>query len=76
MQGGAVDHLVKMDLTPALLERAIRYAVERQRSIESVRHERRFRALIENSNDPILLIDGQGALVCQPPCLPDFRLHP
>ncbi len=71
MQSGAVDYLVKMDLTPALLERAIRYAVERQRSLESLRaSERRFRALIENSNDPILLIDGAGQPSCMPAPLP------
>lgn len=39
MEAGAVDFLVKSELTPALLERSIRYAAQRKRS-ESLLRER------------------------------------
>jgi signal transduction histidine kinase len=37
---GAADYLSKAELTPSLLERAIRYAAERGRTLQALRHAR------------------------------------
>jgi two-component system, cell cycle sensor histidine kinase and response regulator CckA len=49
MRAGAADFLVKRGLTPLLLERSIRYAVQQSRSERALREsEERFRQLAEN----------------------------
>ncbi|HEU4883131.1 MAG TPA: PAS domain S-box protein [Longimicrobium sp.] len=49
MRAGAADFLVKRELTPLLLERSIRYAVQQSRSERALREsEERFRQLAEN----------------------------
>jgi PAS domain S-box-containing protein len=49
MRAGAADFLVKAELTPLLLERSIRYAVQQSRSERALREsEERFRQLAEN----------------------------
>ena len=54
MQAGATDYLVKDHLDADLLERAIRYAVERQKSAEALRaSEDRYRTFVENSTEGI-----------------------
>ncbi|MCU1386423.1 MAG: sensor protein [Acidobacteria bacterium] len=70
MKAGAADYLSKAHLTVEALERAIRHAValhaeERQRwhAEAALRaSEERFRALVENSSDALLLIDGHGRI--------------
>ncbi len=57
---GAQDYLVKGQVDGPLLLRAIRYAVERMRSLQALTaSERQFRSLIENALDIITVIDSQ-----------------
>src|SRR5256885_675357 len=70
MKAGAADYLGKANLTVEALERAIRHALalhaeERQRwhAEAALRgSEERFRALVENSSDALLLIDADGRI--------------
>jgi two-component system, cell cycle sensor histidine kinase and response regulator CckA len=70
MKAGAADYLPKTQVSVEALDRAIRYALalrdkERQRSQAEVAlraSEERFRALVENSSDALLLIDAQGRI--------------
>lgn len=62
MKAGAADFLVKGQLTAALLERTIRYALERAHSIEALRHsEERYRLLYESNPQPMWVYD-RGSL--------------
>ena len=50
MQEGAQDYLVKGQVTGDLLVRSMRYAIERQRADDALRHsEERFRVALKNS---------------------------
>jgi PAS domain S-box-containing protein len=71
MKAGAADYLSKANLSIETLERAIRYALalhseekQRRRAESAVRasHER-FRALVENSHDILMLLDAEGRVV-------------
>jgi two-component system, cell cycle sensor histidine kinase and response regulator CckA len=71
MKAGAADYLSKTNLTVEALERTVRHAValragERQRRQAEVAlraSEERFRALVENSSDALLLIDAEARVV-------------
>jgi len=68
MRSGAADYLSKMYLSVETLDRTIRHALalrdrERQRRAaeRALReNEERFRALVENSSDAVILLDGEG----------------
>ena len=68
LRAGAADYLTKGQLSPEALGRTIRHALalnaeERQRrQAESALRasEERFRALVENSSDAVMLIDAEG----------------
>jgi PAS domain S-box-containing protein len=68
MKAGAADYLSKVNLSVESIERAMRYALalhaeERQRRQAEIAvraSEERFRALVENSHDMLMLVDGEG----------------
>ena len=54
MEYGAVDYLVKNDLSEEKLERSIRYCLERATTEKALRsNERKFRNIFERSKDPV-----------------------
>ena len=56
MNIGAVDFLVKSEITTEKLERSIRYALERSAYIKALRvNERKFRNIFERSKDAVFL---------------------
>lgn len=58
MQLGAVDYLIKSELTTEKLERSIRYAIERTASIKAIKaNERKYRSIFEKSKDLVFLAD-------------------
>ena len=61
LQAGANECLVIEALNRDLLQRALRYAIERNRSENSVRQwERRFEDLFENTKDILFTVDLEG----------------
>jgi two-component system cell cycle sensor histidine kinase/response regulator CckA len=68
MKAGAADYLSKMNLTVESLGRTIRHAIalhageqQRWQAEAALRaSEERFRALVENSSDALLLLDAEG----------------
>lgn len=58
MQSGAVDYLVKGELTVEKLERCIRYSLERASSMKALRSsESKFRNIFEQSKDTVFVAD-------------------
>ncbi len=60
---GAQDYLVKGTVDADVLARAVRYSLERSRYSDQLRtsHER-FRKTLEESDEPTLILDRQGAV--------------
>lgn len=60
MESGAVDYLVKTDLTVEKMERSIRYALGRAATMQALRaNERKYRAIFERSKDVVFVSDAQ-----------------
>ncbi len=58
---GAADYLVKSELEKTILERSLRYALERTKVIKALRQsERRYRRVFEESQDMLFISDLQG----------------
>lgn len=63
VQEGAQDYLVKGQVEPGTLVRALRYAVERQRLRQAVQaSEERYRNLFENATDAIVSFSLEGVV--------------
>ncbi|MDQ3584445.1 MAG: EAL domain-containing protein [Acidobacteriota bacterium] len=63
MKAGAADYLVKGRIDAAMLERAIRYAVERGRTEAALREsEARFRSVVQHSSDVITILDADSTI--------------
>lgn len=62
MQMGAVDYLIKSELTSEKLERCIRYALERSASTKALRaNERKYRNIFEKSKEAVFTTDAELA---------------
>jgi PAS domain S-box-containing protein len=58
MQLGAVDYLIKTDLSTEKMERCIRYALERSATLRALKaNERKYREIFEKSKDLVFLTD-------------------
>ena len=58
MQAGAVDYLVKTELTSEKLERCIRYSLERSATLKALKaNERKYRSIFEQSKDAVFITD-------------------
>ena len=63
MRLGAVDYLIKSELNSEKLERCIRYALERARTLKELRSsERQYRNIFEKTNDVIFIADNEFKL--------------
>lgn len=61
MQVGAMDYLIKGELTDEKLERSIRYAMERASTLKALRaNERKYRNMFERSKDMVFTADEEG----------------
>jgi signal transduction histidine kinase len=61
MRGGADDYLTKGRVNAELLERALRYALERARATRALRDsELRLRAVFEGTRDALVITDSEG----------------
>jgi PAS domain S-box-containing protein len=70
MQVGAMDYLIKQEISAALLERSIRYAIERKRGEEALEMERvRLQTVFANAPSGILLADPEGNVILKNPRL-------
>jgi PAS domain S-box-containing protein len=70
MSAGAADYLLKGKMDAPLLERSIRYALERKRAEGALkRSEEHFRLLIENIQDIIAVIGSDGTIRYQSPSI-------
>lgn len=68
MQAGASDYLVKSEINAALLERAIRYTLDKFTHLQTIeKSEKRYFSIFEKSNDLILLADCEHKIVAANP---------
>jgi len=60
MEYGAVDYLVKTELTVEKMERCIRYALERSATLQALQaNERKYRSIFEQSKDVVFVTDHE-----------------
>ena len=59
MRIGAMDYLIKAELTTEKLERCIRYALERSAAVKALRaNEQKYRSIFERSKDAVFITDS------------------
>jgi PAS domain S-box-containing protein len=59
MRIGAMDYLIKSELTTEKLERCIRYALERSAAVKALRaNEQKYRNIFERSKDAVFITDA------------------
>lgn len=72
-QAGAYDYLTKGDLSAELLERSLRYSVQRHRAYTAIAEsEKRYREIFTKSNDIIFVIDKDYKMVAFNPMMPNL----
>lgn len=63
LKAGAADYVDKVELKPEALRRAIRYTLERNQVIQQLREsEERYRHLIDDAYDGLLITDTSGKI--------------
>jgi two-component system cell cycle sensor histidine kinase/response regulator CckA len=68
ISAGAADYLDKSGLTPALLERSIRYAIERASTLRHLREsEELHRSIIASISEGLLVLSADGRVVAANP---------
>ncbi len=68
MEAGASDYLVKGEITAAMLERAIRYTLDKFSHLTAIANsERRYFSIFEKSNDIILLANCDKKIIAANP---------
>lgn len=64
MRLGAADYLAKDKIDPFMLERTIRYAIERAQAVDALREsELKYRNIFEKSRDVIYITDKDGNIL-------------
>lgn len=64
MQLGAADYLIKDTLNSETLERAIRYSIAHNKTLQKLKtSENKFRILFERSKDPMLISNSAGQII-------------
>jgi PAS domain S-box-containing protein len=71
MRLGAADFLVKDQITPSLLERAIRYAIQQSQTLHELQRQQdglrasevRFRSVVQSAPDAIIVSDNEGKII-------------
>ena len=77
VQAGAQDYLNKSDLNPILLERTVRYAIERQQVRLALQSsEQRFRQIIDENSIPIFVLDLEGKILFANPAAANILGQP
>ena len=70
-QVGAYDYLTKSDLSAELLERSLRYSVQRHSAYTAIAEsEKRYREIFTKSNDIIFVLDKDYKIVAFNPMMP------
>ncbi|WP_160717628.1 hybrid sensor histidine kinase/response regulator [Chitinophaga solisilvae] len=68
MLAGASDYLVKSEINASLLERAVRYTLDKYAHLSAIeKSEMRYFSIFEKSNDAILLADCEHKIVAANP---------
>jgi PAS domain S-box-containing protein len=78
MRLGATDYLIKSELQPEQLERALRYAMEHAAVMKALKEsEHKYRGIFEGSIDVIYLLDEHGLFTdISPSCTLLLSYHP